>query len=386
MGFRIQNNISAMTTLNWLNRNNAMLDQSLERLSSGYRINTGADDAAGLSSSMRMRAEISSLKVASRNASEATSMLQVAEGAMSQIDLIIKRLKELATQAASSNTGVDRAKLSTEATELTTEINRITGFTKYNGQTLLDGSYGATTLSASSVTAGSGFGQANGVEYIDVNNAAGGVTFAVTAASATANTFTLTNLTSNVSQQVDYTAIVGADPNDNLVLDFNALGVKMTVNRAFAAGEALLVANTTEFETVAGTSKFQIGSENNSNNQLSFGLNAVNMAALNGGAALTVDLTTQASAQTALDDIEGAISYLATQRGLVGSYINRFSYASSNLAVSIENKTASESTIRDVDMAGETSSFTKAQILVQSSTAMLAQANSAPQAVLSLLR
>jgi flagellin len=386
MGFRIQNNISAMTTLNWLNRNNAMLDQSLERLSSGYRINTGADDAAGLSSSMRMRAEISSLRVASRNASEATSMLQVAEGAMSQIDLIIKRLKELATQAASSNTGVDRAKLSTEATELTTEINRITGFTKYNGQTLLDGSYGATTLSASSVTAGSGLGQANGVEYIDVNNAAGGVTFAVTAASATANTFTLTNLTSNVSQQVDYTAIVGADPNDNLVLDFNALGVKMTVNRAFAAGEALLVANTTEFETVAGTSKFQIGSENNSNNQLSFGLNAVNMAALNGGAALAVDLTTQASAQTALDDIEGAISYLATQRGLVGSYINRFSYASSNLAVSIENKTASESTIRDVDMAGEMSSFTKAQILVQSSTAMLAQANSAPQAVLSLLR
>jgi len=166
MGFRIQNNIAAFNALRNLNTSSASMEKSLQRLSSGYRINSAADDAAGMASSMRFRAEITSLKQASRNAGEATSLLQVAEGAMSQIDGILNRMKELSTQAASGQTGTDRAKINAEATALSAEINRIVGFTEYNGSTLLNGSFGTVAISN-----GTGqirnLGGAQGVEFVD---------------------------------------------------------------------------------------------------------------------------------------------------------------------------------------------------------------------------
>jgi len=169
-------------------------------------------------------------------------------------------------------------------------------------------------------------------------------------------------------------------------LDFDHLGIKVTINEniSTAAGESLVTA-------ALGNAVFQIGDKGGAGapaqySKLGFSLSAVDMAHLDGGSTLTVNLATQSAAQTALGDIDDAISHLATQRGKVGALINRMSYANSNLAVSIENKTASESIIRDVDMASEMSSFTKNQILVQASTSMLAQANLAPQSVLNLVR
>lgn len=382
MGFRIQNNIAAFNSLNYLNKNSAAMDKSLSRLSSGYRINSAADDAAGLSSSMRMRAEVSSLKVASRNAAEATSLLQVAEGAMSQIDLILNRMKELATQASSGNAGQDLSKINSEATALTSEVNRIVGFTEYNGQTLLDGSYGSVSLSTGGTV---DFTAANGIENIDITNASANTEYKISAIDTNAHTVTLTDGT--ISQQVSYSGSIAA--NADQTLDFSELGVKVTINDQFNEATKTNIFDTnSEIETKAalGNANFQIGNENNSNNRLGFTLADVQMSALKNGAALSVDLSSLSSAQTALADIDTAISYLAGKRADVGTLVNRLNYAQSNLSVSIENKTAAESTIRDVDMAAEMSTFTKNQILVQASTSMLAQANSAPQNVLSLLR
>jgi len=382
MGFRIQNNIAAFNSLNYLNKNSSAMDKSLSRLSSGYRINSASDDAAGLSSSMRMRAEVSSLKVASRNAAEATSMLQVAEGAMSQIDLILNRMKELATQAASGNAGSDLSKINSEATALSSEVDRIVGFTEYNGQTLLDGSYGAVSLSS---TAPTQFVAANGVENINVTSGGVATDYTITAVSDTANTITLSNGT--VSEQVSFSGTLGV--NEDETLNFSSLGVSVTVNSQFktaVTAGTYTTAGTFGTADSLGNANFQIGNENNADNRLGFTLDNVKMAALKSGSALSVDLSSLSNAQTALADIDSAISYLAEKRADVGTLVNRLNYAQSNLSVSIENKTAAESTIRDVDMAAEMSNFTKNQILVQASTSMLAQANSAPQNVLSLLR
>jgi len=176
MAFRIQNNTSSTNSLRHLETNTVNMNRSLERLSSGYRINSAADDAAGLASSMRFRAEVSSLKVASRNAQEATSLLQVAEGAMGQIDLILNRMKELATQASSGNAGTDRAKINQEASDLTTEIDRIVNFTEYSGSKLLDGNYGSV-----SVNTAVNLQPADGFTTWDVSNAKGSTTYTVTA-------------------------------------------------------------------------------------------------------------------------------------------------------------------------------------------------------------
>jgi flagellin len=390
MGFRIQNNIAAFSSLRNLNNSSTALDKSLNRLSSGYRINSAADDAAGMASSMRFRAEITSLKQASRNASEANSLLQVAEGAMSQIDLILKRMKELATQASSGNAGSDLSKIQAEADELTSEIDRIVGFTEYNGSTLLDGTFGSVSITSGSI--GNLLG-ADGVENIDVTNAAGSTVFNVTTDTSGGGDGLLVmeaNVNgTTVTQSLSLTPAAGLNPNEDYTFNFTALGTKITVNDGFWAVYSAHGTAGSFTTTGLGDATFQIGDKGagagGADSRLSFSLSNLATAAINNGSALSVDLSTQSGAQTALNDIDDSISYLAEKRGSLGALVNRFTYAQSNLAVTIENKTASESIIRDVDMAEEMSNFTKNQILVQAGTSMLAQANLVPQNVLSLL-
>ncbi len=384
MGFRIQNNITAMMSHRNVSVSEKGLSKSLERLSSGYRINQASDDAAGMASSMRFRAEISSLKVASRNTSQAISMLQVAEGAMSQIDLMLRRMKELATQAASGNTGTDRGKIDREITALEAEISRIVGYTQYDSQTLLDGTFGSTTLSS---TAPIDFTSDNGVEFIDVTGAQGGRTYWLTAMSASADTMTLTDGT--VSQNISYAAANSLGPNEDFVLNFDELGIQITVNSAFdeanfTAGAAGV--GSTIYTGATGPALFQIGDRNNAYHQIGFTLPDLSLASLNGGAAFDIDLTTQVSSQDAMDEVDAAIDYLANAMADVGALVNRLQYSASNLSVSLENKTASESIIRDVDMAVEMSDYTKYNILIQSGMSMLAQANQLPQSLLNLLK
>ena len=272
MGLRIQNNIAAMNAHRQLQISDAGLSKSLERLSSGYRINRAADDAAGLAISQGMRADIASYKVASRNVSEANAMVQVAEGAYDQIGNMLVRLKELATQAASANAEGNRDKINAEATQLLNEIDRIANSTEYAGSKLIDGT-------------------------------------------------TLHMLFSRSVPQMS--------ADDRITADFTDVNT-----------DELLI------------------------NDLSLG--------------------SVASAQAALTSVDTAIGTLNTSRGTLGAMQNRLAYAAANLSTTIENVQAAESVIRDVDMASEMTTFTKNQILLQAGTAMLAQANMAPQVVLSL--
>lgn len=477
MGMRIANNISAMTTQRFLNINDAGLTKSLERLSSGYRINRAADDSAGLAISEGFRADIASFKVASRNTSEASSLLQVAEGGMDQIGNMVTRLKELATQASSANVGSsERVKIDAEADALIDEIDRIANATKYGSTNLLDGTFGASqagalvagsagdgvvddandnilydfTLTAGAASAGAssrkvttvGTDVAEGTwtiaqtaaGVITIANSAGtiqesysssltgtsmsfanlGVTITVTGSTigtaftsgtagatlqfertgltslsvnnATTGTYTITETTAGqikisnsagtATQTVSYQAA-------GETLDFNVLGISFELGSDYSNTTSELngMQLTVSANTDSSGNTFQIGAENDSNNQISMSIDGVRTTDLSID---SIDMTTASNAQAALDSVDAAISTLAGTRGDIGAYMNRLSYASANLATTIENVQAAESVIRDVDMANEMTTFTKNQILLQAGTAMLAQANMAPQQVLSL--
>ena len=368
MGLRIANNIAAMNAHRQLGVADAGLSKSLERLSSGYRINRAADDAAGLSISSNMRAEIASLNVASRNTAQASSMLQVAEGAMDQINNMLTRLKELATQAASANvTTTDRQKINSEATKLTDEIDRIADATKYNGTALINGNFGATA-STSTLVASEGVASASSIDVSGVVDTSA----TYTVSDATGTVVTLSN--GSITQTLTGIS-TGAQ-----TLNFDALGVKITLDNAYDSSAEL----SGTFTVTSSTQNIQVGKENDAINRIGIDIGDMQMSALNGGSALSIDLSTVSGANSALADIDTAISYVAGKRGDVGAYMNRLSYAAANLATNIENAQAAESVIRDVDMAAEMTTFTKNQILLQAGTAMLAQANMAPQSVLSL--
>jgi len=278
MGLTINTNVNALNIQRNLNLTNNKVSDSLKRLSTGLRINSAKDDASGLATANAFKAKISSMKVASQNASEAQSMLQTADGAYSKIHDILIRMKDLATQAASGQTeGLNTINAEFEA--LQEEIDRIAGSTTYGNTTLVNGTSASTN----------------------------GITFQIGATNA---------------------------GNNQLNLKFDAaltsnLGVSKTTNK--------------------------------------------------------VSIASTASARSAMTAIDTALTSINASMGKVGAYQNRLQYTIENLAISIENFSASESAIRDVDMAYEVTQFTKNQILQQTGMAMLAQANMAPQQVLQLL-
>jgi flagellin len=370
MGLRIQNNIAAMNAHKNLGISDAALSKSLAKLSSGYRINTAADDAAGLAISQAFRADIASYKVASRNTSEASSLLQVAEGATDQIGNMLTRLKELATQAASANAGSNVAKIDAEAEQVLAEIDRIANSSEYANTKLINGSFGVTASAGGStaavISASLGYSGATGMQAGETYNID-------TTVAGTAGTMTMTT---GAGSETVYFTVPGAGSTTEV--SFASTGLTITVNDDVASGmDGALVG------TATGNASFQVGAQNDSDNRISISLGNATTSAMGLG---TLDLSTATNAQSALDLIDDAISDLNETRGAIGASMNRLSYAAANLSTTIENVTAAESTIRDVDMADEMTSFTKNQILLQAGTAMLAQANQAPQGVLSLLK
>jgi flagellin len=368
MALRINTNIAAINAHRQLLGTEQAMGKNMARLSSGYRINSAADDAAGLSVANRLRVEVRSLTVASRNVSEGKAMLNVAEGASNQIEAIIERIKELATQSASDNAALDRDKIDAEAQALMSEIDRIAQDTKYQGAQLVTGNFGASH----------DFAGVTGVDITGINiggAAAGDYTFA-----ADATGITLTNADTGVSQ-----LIAAADIADGVqTLNFNALGVKVTTNGSFDASAYDL--DTATFTVTAGAGVFQVGS-GNVGGQDSINVTLGDLTTGATGLNLTgLDLGTRANAQTALDTIDTAINLIGTTLGDMGAAINRMDYTYANLQVSIENFQSSQSVIRDVDMADEMVAYTKNQILLQAGTAMLAQANTSSQVILSLFR
>ena len=282
MALRIFNNLFSVTAQRHLGNNNDRLGQSLERLSSGLRINRASDDAAGLAISAALRGDIRSLNQATRNANDGISLINTAEGALSEQASILVRLRELASQAATGTVGsTERATIDREFQALMSEIDRISAVTEFNGQKLVDGSLQADATATVVIQIGI---QATADDRISLNS------------------------------EVDLTAIT----TSGLAID-------------------------------------------------------------------TLDVATASAALSALSSLDSAIATVTDGRGRLGAVQNRLVHTVANLTITTENLIAAESQIRDADYAAEISEFTKNQILVQSATAILAQANLVPQNVLQLL-
>lgn len=379
MGLRIQNNIAAMNAHRNLSLSDSRFSKSLERLSSGFRINKAADDAAGLSVSQGFRTDIAAFKIASRNTSEANSMLQVAEGGADQIGNMLIRLKELATQAASANGSDNLLTIDSEAESVKSEIDRIAAGTKYGDTALIDGTYGITINSTgTAITAGNGFTAISGMKS--------GYTYKINFADTVGTdrqiqitAFDGSGTTVGIESVMGYAEATAASTSK---ISFSSLGVDLTINNNLGTNISGLAASDVTAGT-NGNSTFQLGATNNSaTDQLTVTLNGMDTTDLG---ISSLDLGTSANAQTALTTIDTAVDSLSSFRGNIGAFQNRLGFASANLASIIENVQSAESVIRDVDMAAEMTTFTKNQIFLQAGTAMLAQANMAPQAVLQLL-
>jgi flagellin len=386
MTLRVNNNIAALNSRRHLNANNRVLNVRLERLASGLKLNRAADDAAGLSVREGMRAEISGLKVNVSNAEQATNLIQVAEGSLNEVNAILVRMRELAVQSSSSTvTDLNRESIQAEFTQLTTEIDRIAQATQYNNQTLLTGFGNEVESTSTALTASNN----TGVTGIAVSGAAAGTY--VFADSGSDGEITLGNGT--VTQTIRIATLLdGSDvaTGSQIVANFDRLGVQVTLagpsvsnaTGAYTDGD-LDTENIVVTEATGGS--FQVGPTDNAFNRIE--VNVADMSATGTELNLTTAaVSTISSSRSAITAVDGAITAVAQQRGDLGAFQNRLAFAISYTENEIENIQASEASISDADIASEVTSFTRAQILSQAATAMLAQANVLPQNALALLQ
>ncbi len=453
----INHNLMAMNTHRQLGMNQTAASKSMEKLSSGFRINRAGDDAAGLAISEKMRGQIRGLKQAARNAQDGISLIQTAEGALNETHAILQRMRELAVQSATdTNTGVDRGEIQKEINQLADELSRISNDTEFNKKTLLNGDMGKVAQK----TAGSASLSELQATGADLDSGS----YTLTLTNAGTDTFTVTSGSTAVTAG-DISGHISLEAGANIeygsytltVTDFNSVsgtanfeltgpdgkkteisghgvaaaltigGIKVALNSEAVTGngtvkfdltanglEIALSGNKTastgaitaysggtlnvggfEFTVTTGKGatndkadytvinkavKFHIGANEDQNTQLAIN----NMSAQ----ALGVDsliLTTQEGANASIKTIDGAIEKVSAERSKLGALQNRLEHTISNLGTSAENLQAAESRIRDLDMAEEIMAFTKNNILQQAATAMLAQANMAPQSVLQLL-
>ncbi|MBW9154966.1 flagellin Hag [Clostridium tagluense] len=326
----INHNLGALNANRNMNINSGNAGKSMEKLSSGLRINKAGDDAAGLAISEKMRGQIRGLDQASSNAQDGISMIGTAEGALNETTSILQRMRELAVQGSNdTNTTDDRTQIQKEMNQLTSEVSRIGNNTEFNTQKLLNGTSGVTTAAVAAV----------------------GATLATSASSA----FTF-QIGANQSQQFTST-----------ISDMRsvALGISGT------AGATAIGVGTT---AVSGATFVAVGAADD----LSDFTTATTEHAL--------DISNSTKASAAIKVLDAATSAVSGERAKLGAYSNRLEHTIANLGTSSENLTSAESRIRDVDMAKEMSTFSKNNILSQAAQAMLAQANQQPQQVLSLLR
>ena len=412
---RINHNIAALNTYRQLSGNTSATSKSLEKLSSGLRINRAGDDAAGLAISEKMRGQIRGLDQASRNASDGISLIQTAEGALNETHSILQRMRELAVQASNdTNTAEDRKNIQDEMDELNKEIDRIAETTQFNTKNLLDGSMGInktetanintneaiktgapgavtsaaanTALTALTDKDGNSLGITAG-DKIEVSYVLNGETrtasLTVAATSDLADLFgTIASGTASYTGDVKLTA---ADEGFKSAI----YGITITVKDdkgVTKAGATNALSSFSETQAAAdtradGRATFHIGANTNQNMQLSIENMSASALGVKG-----LKIGNQGQANVAIKVIDAATQKVSAQRSSLGAIQNRLEHTINNLGTSSENLTAAESRIRDVDMAKEMMEFTKNNILSQASQAMLAQANQQPQGVLQLLQ
>ncbi|WP_062354135.1 flagellin [Bacillus kwashiorkori] len=390
---RINHNIAALNTYRQLGSAQAGQMKSMEKLSSGLRINRAGDDAAGLAISEKMRGQIRGLDQASANAQDGISLIQTAEGALNETHSILQRMRELGVQGSSESlTTDDRNAISEEVTALKAEINNIAEGTKFNTKQLLNGGL-AAKVNASTFDKSTTLTATNGIANIEVTGArvkdAGGednakyqINYDDSAKTMTVERYNYAGNTLEASQtiNIDMSAAGAFDTKD---VDFSSLGIKVTVNANLAdgiGGTNGTYAAANAFELTGSDMKISIGANGE---EISFGIDAMDTDGL-GITNSTVDNYT--NAKSFVEAMDTAITKVSTQRSKLGAVQNRLEHTINNLSTSSENLTAAESRIRDVDMAKEMMEQTKNSILAQASQAMLAQANQQPQGVLQLLR
>ena len=379
----INTNIASLNTQRNLSASQMSLNTSIQRLSSGLRINSSKDDAAGLAIASRMDSQIRGLNVAVRNANDGVSLAQTAEGALGKVGDMLQRMRELAVQSVNStNSQSDRDALQSEVTQLKEEITRVASTTKFNGTNLIDGTF---TAKAFQVGANSGetitlasvgdaslatLGSIGTTSYTQTTAAATATAFA-TGMSIDINGVTITTAAGAANAPAAATAFKAAfDAAKAVPANTGLANVTMSAGGAITSTDATLVlANLTNVSGVtAGTT----------NGTASVG------PVVTGIAGLTV--ATAADAAYALSGIDAALTSINSSRATLGAVQNRFESVVTNLQLAAENQTAAKSRIMDADFAAETANLTRGQILQQAGTAMLAQANSLPNGVLALLR
>jgi flagellin len=390
----INTNISALSAQINLDRTSQMLQSSVEKLSSGLRINHAADDAAGLAISTSLTSAVNGTEQGIRNAQSGISMIQTADGALGQVQSILQRMRELAVEASNGDLN------STDRNAIQQEINQLGGTggaidsiaqnTKYNGLSLLSGTL-STSLSSGNITAATTVAGLT-VTNLNISGAQQNTTYSLSVC-ASNDTATMTATTSAgltlASQTISYRSMVA---NDSQVFSFNQLGVSFAVQSTGTTGTNFTVGDiatdlnggTASFSTTQGSNSvtLQMGPDNSSADQVKVSFGAMGAVTLGVN---SIDVSSATSAQSAIQTIDNAIDKVSTQRGSLGAAQNSLQYNVQALQIGDENLTAANSRILDLDVSAETVNFTKEQILSQAGTSVLAQANSLPQSVLKLL-
>ena len=376
MTITVNTNVSAMTAQRHLTNATDMLNQSLERLSSGYRINSAKDDAAGLQISNRLESQMRGLDVAMRNANDGISIMQTAEGAMNETTNLLQRMRDLSLQSANgSNSHAERIALQEEMAALNDELNRIAETTSFGGRKLLNGSF-----ASSSFQIGASSGEAVQVSLKNMRSDSldmGGFSY-IAASKADSN------------WQV-------AQGNNQLVMQYtNAQGQQETINIEAKSGDDI-----EELATYINGQTDKVSASVNEDGQLQIFMagdktsgtisfsgslaNQLNMNLSGYEAVDNIDISQVGGAQRAVSVIDTALKYVDSHRAELGAMQNRFNHAINNLSNVNENLSASNSRIKDTDYAKETTQMVKQQILQQVSTSILAQAKQQPNLALTLL-
>ncbi|MGB0604997.1 MAG: flagellin [Candidatus Latescibacterota bacterium] len=374
MALSINSNQSAINVRRNLNATTRELSTSLERLSSGLRINRAADDAAGLSVREGLRAESSGLQASVRNAEQATNLIQTAEASLNEVNAILVRMRELAVQSSSGTVSdSNRESVQTEFSQLSNEIDRIAQSTTFNSQVLLTG-FGNAVSSLSSVLVSS---NVTGVTNVAISGAASGTFTFIDAADDSDLTLGNGSVTQTISLGTALDGNVVAT-GTKIVANFDRLGIQVTLAGVGAADATGSFSDgdldTYQLVVEEGTgASFQIGPSDSSFNRLELSIPDLTAT----GDELNLDstsVTTQTTAQSAITDIDGAITRVSQERGNLGAIQNRLTFNLSATENRIEQVQAAESTISDTDIAQEVSKLTRAQVLSQGASALLVQA------------
>ena len=390
----INTNTLATLASNSLSRNDRAMATSMERLSTGIRINSAKDDAAGLAISSRMTSQIRGLDQAKRNAMDAISLIQNAEGALVEVSNMLQRMRELSVQSATdTNTSTDREALNKEFGLLRSEINRVAQNTQWNSRNLLDGSSGSGLTGNGVYKFQVGANAAQTINLTIGNYQAGsstqGGTVAVTTTTAAsgpgatgaAQVSTLTIAGTVVLGDV-FTATVG---DKSFVHTVTSLGANNDATR-----DAIATALEAGLGTITGVNKARAGGVLTfTAASTAYGSNAFSISAGTSGLLSGIgasNISTQAAADSAIGALDTAVATVNAGRSEMGATMNRLAYAADNMANISTNAAAARARVLDADYAKETTELARTQIISQAGTAMLAQANQSKQSVLALLK